>query len=350
MNPLLLLPPLVILLLGFLWFRMPHLTRPDIFFSVTVNPGFRYTPEALAILRKYNVQICLHTAIALAITAYSFPHSGKLYGLAIGWQVIGPLLFALKSANARTRPFASEPSREFEVDLSPYTEPLPGGMLAFAIPLVILAVSAAILYMNWAQIPQPFPVHWGLDGKPNRWVDRTPLNVYGFLLMGGLICLSMAAMASPMLRSRRISVTGERGRNERKFRRLNLWTLLLSEYAIAFSFGGLPILTVLGGTSAGPVFVAVTLLLSGVMVAMLIRQGQGGSRLSTANLSHNPTGDRTPDNCWKWGAFYVNPDDPALFVEKRFGLGYTVNLGNRWSWVLLLTILVLPLGTILLRR
>ena len=42
--------------------------------------------------------------------------------------------------------------------------------------------------------------------------------------------------------------------------------------------------------------------------------------------------DLTPDDCWKLGIFYYNPRDPALMVEKRFGIGYTLNFGNRLSW------------------
>jgi uncharacterized membrane protein len=52
-------------------------------------------------------------------------------------------------------------------------------------------------------------------------------------------------------------------------------------------------------------------------------------------------GDRTDDTRWKLGLFYYNPDDPALFVEKRFGLGHTVNLANRWAWLVLFVIAVL---------
>ena len=349
MNPNFWLPPLVILLLGFLWFRMPHLTRPDIFFAITVKPSFRKTPEAIDILRKYNVQIFVHTAIAFAVVvACNVLHTEKLYVLAFGWQVAGPML-ALKSANGRTRPFAAEPSHEFEVDLSPNIESLPGGLVSFAIPFAILAASAVILYLNWAEIPQTFPVHWDLAGKPTGWVERTPRNVYGFLVMGALTCLTMLVTASVMVRSRRISVTAEQGRNERKFRRLNLWILLASEYVVAFSFGGMPILTALRDTTAGPQFTVLTLAFTGLAIALSIRQGQGGSRLSPVSFSSKPTGDRTPDDCWKWGLFYVNPDDPALFVEKRFGLGYTVNLGNPWSWVLVPAILAVPLGAILLR-
>ena len=44
------------------------------------------------------------------------------------------------------------------------------------------------------------------------------------------------------------------------------------------------------------------------------------------------TGKRPPDEDYR-GIFYSNPDDPALFVPKRFGIGYTLNFGNPWSWM-----------------
>ena len=44
---------------------------------------------------------------------------------------------------------------------------------------------------------------------------------------------------------------------------------------------------------------------------------------------------------WRGGVFYVNPDDPALFVPKRYGIGYTLNFGNRWSWFVMALILLL---------
>jgi uncharacterized membrane protein len=50
------------------------------------------------------------------------------------------------------------------------------------------------------------------------------------------------------------------------------------------------------------------------------------------------------DACWKLGMFYFNPDDPALFVEKRIGIGYTINFAHGSSWIVLALTLVLPLG------
>jgi uncharacterized membrane protein len=40
--------------------------------------------------------------------------------------------------------------------------------------------------------------------------------------------------------------------------------------------------------------------------------------------------------------FYYNPDDPALVVEKRFGIGWTLNFGNRWCWVLVPALALVP--------
>jgi len=37
--------------------------------------------------------------------------------------------------------------------------------------------------------------------------------------------------------------------------------------------------------------------------------------------------------------FYVNRENPDVFVPKRYGIGYTLNFGNRWSWAVLALIL-----------
>jgi uncharacterized membrane protein len=57
-----------------------------------------------------------------------------------------------------------------------------------------------------------------------------------------------------------------------------------------------------------------------------------------------PKGDRTEDKYWKWGGiFYCNPNDPAIWVEKRIGLGWTTNLARPAAWVILGAFLVLIL-------
>ena len=57
------------------------------------------------------------------------------------------------------------------------------------------------------------------------------------------------------------------------------------------------------------------------------------------NLCTPPQVELNGDRFWRWGLFYCNPSDPAIFIQKRSGPGYTLNFANFISWVL--TILLL---------
>jgi uncharacterized membrane protein len=50
---------------------------------------------------------------------------------------------------------------------------------------------------------------------------------------------------------------------------------------------------------------------------------------------------------WKLGVFYINHEDPALWVPKRFSPGMTVNLGHSKGWLILAGVGLL-LGIIIL--
>jgi uncharacterized membrane protein len=55
------------------------------------------------------------------------------------------------------------------------------------------------------------------------------------------------------------------------------------------------------------------------------------------------------DARWKAGMVYWNPDDPAIFVPKRVGIGWTFNFANKWSWMVLIAIVVAILIPLFLR-
>jgi hypothetical protein len=58
----------------------------------------------------------------------------------------------------------------------------------------------------------------------------------------------------------------------------------------------------------------------------------------------HPIGDRTADSHWIGGLIYFNPTDPAVFVERRMGIGWTLNFGNLWSWTSLITVAAIVLA------
>jgi uncharacterized membrane protein len=136
-----------------------------------------------------------------------------------------------------------------------------------------------------------------------------------------------------------------------------LCIMLGSEFFVAFIISWVSLFALRSGQAMpNPAAVMlVNLALVAVITLILIRTGQGGTRLarsSPAGLTPvaepSPVGDRTLDRYWKAGIFYVNTDDPALMVEARFGIGYTLNLGRPLSWVILVLLVGTPLALVFL--
>ncbi len=64
-------------------------------------------------------------------------------------------------------------------------------------------------------------------------------------------------------------------------------------------------------------------------IILSIKTGQSGSRIRLGKTTGGNIIRRDDDKYWKWCSVYVNKDDPALFVEKRFGVGFTLNFGRK---------------------
>jgi uncharacterized membrane protein len=80
-------------------------------------------------------------------------------------------------------------------------------------------------------------------------------------------------------------------------------------------------------------------------LATAIRAG----RLRARTAGAAEAADRDDDRFWKAGIVYVNRDDPAVLVSARFAYGWTANLGNPLSWLLIAGVLAMPVGLVILR-
>lgn len=81
------------------------------------------------------------------------------------------------------------------------------------------------------------------------------------------------------------------------------------------------------------------LLIAGVLVLFLPARRKADTpadRYRTSNFY------RDDDRYWFGDFFYNNPDDPAVFVPKRYGMESTVNFGNPKGKLFLVGTLLLP--------
>jgi hypothetical protein len=301
---------LVVLLLGGLQATLPSFGRRTIFFSVTVPDHFKETPEARAILRQYRRMILIST-LAAEVFALAFVYLASLgLPLAAVLILITGGTVALARARNQTRQFGVAPSAERIASLSSASDGLSRRYAAFAGALLPYAAAALFAWSRWNQIPDTVALS-------NAFAVNGALNIM-FLLFGVAI-LHGARRGSPLWSINLNVTTG----------------VILTNSIATASFMALRWINPFEQFS-GQVFpLAWILALAGIT---------GWGLRQTAQL--RDTSDTTPDECWKLGQFYFNPQDPAYVVERRFGLGYSPNFARPSAWIAA----VLPLlviGTLL---
>lgn len=310
-----LLSTVILLTMAIAGHFLPGWTRPELYFAARVDPGFRQTEAARQILIRYRLILWLSVALA----------AGLQFVFRLEWAVVIPIigfLLALVDAHRRALAHAVPVSAVVEVNLAAPPEKFPGGPIVMFLPIVLLSVLALWADRHFDDLPQRIPVHWSLHGA-NRWIERTHAGVAIYLAGCAGVSLLFALMGWGIFHwSRRVSTSGPRAAVERRFRRRNAQMFLFVSWFAAIQAW----FTLTQPSRAVWAPIAATAAIA-IFAIMLIRY-------------HQAAGDRAPDSCWKLGIIYFNPADPSMFIPKRFGVGYTFNFGNRWSWVVFALVLV----------
>jgi uncharacterized membrane protein len=222
---------------------------------------------------------------------------------------------------------AVAPSAVRVASLVPRDTALPGGALVALGPFAIFLASALLVYGHGSGTIKPFRL----------------------LAFGAIFVAMMLTLAVTMTRrSRQVAVDGPAAAAEQRFRRVNVLGPVLAAYATAIllSAGTIESIPAFANAVTGKAWLLVMpimLVNFGVMVWMF-RVGQGGHRAVAPGARQDVHGDATPDEAWKIGGmYYVNPRDPAMWVENRIGLGYTLNLGNWRAWLLIIGMMLVPM-------
>ena len=323
-----------------LWL-MPRLTRPDLYFAVTVSPAFRDGPEGKSILRRYRIQLIIVLVLAFLLFVAGMVRFG------IGFIAAG-LLIELAAAfipfylaRQRVLPHAASPTTIREAELHRVNHVVPGGWIAASGPFILLAGFGAFLWIHGVSSEgsssgQPIPVR----NLIVYLLSTSAILVVQTLLLYGLTHWLRPVYAGGLERAR-----------ELKFRRTVSAIVLAAEYYVTIQASWIILAPRHHGlTTAGLLPLVFVFVL--VVIVVLARLGQGGSRMSggaegSGSTVAQPVGDRTLDRCWKLGLFYFNRDDSAVLVEKRFGLGYSLNFARPTAWIILSLILMAALIPIL---
>jgi uncharacterized membrane protein len=341
---------LVLALITGLSLLMPALTRRDILFGATVPPNTRETDAGRAIIRHYRLGILAVMVVQIGGLALLWALAPARFWSSL-WIAVVPLalvllpdipyLLAWRAARALavSAPVSAAPITSAELRPRRYADYIP--LVWEALPLALIALTASYLAITYAAAPAIIPTHFDAAGNPNAYSTKT-IGSYFLLVWTQLFLYILITFLSALTVGAKSQPTAA----DETFRRRMLRYLFGLKTLMIALMGALGIAVAQSAVSGHAninwalwVTLGVVVVVLGGAVWIGVTTGQGGSRL--AGNGQNTT-DRLNDRYWKLGGIYANPNDPAIFVERRFGLGWTINFGNPRALLVLLVILVLP--------
>lgn len=215
--------------------------------------------------------------------------------------------------------------------------------------LSLLGSAAALVAARWSEIPNVIVTHWGPGLEPDAWADKSAAQIFipTWIGLGTLALLwgSTLAVAKTM-----VAVRGDRSikgqlRSRAVLAGMNKGFGALA-LMMAIGFATMQVINYLPGYerfmgATFGIFIALTVLGSvAILVPIATAQSKTDDALRGFKLPDDVNDSPDNDKFYKLGTFYYNPDDPAVLVEKRFGVGMDFNYATWQAKVFMVTILV----------
>jgi hypothetical protein len=323
----------VMVVLG-LFYSWTNRINGRFFFGRTADAEFRASEGGRAITRQYLAGVALATAMAVAM-AWAGVHTGhrSLAGTGLLLQIVACwLIFA--RANGQVRKLAqgrAAGSREavsgtvIQVPLLEQPMYWIPGLVAILLPAaaslgavgvaVLLAAHGAGVSAGWAALGK------SMDGPGDSFIAGI-----GSGMLAAATGLLLLFRGSARLRTK------------------------MAQYTVRSSIsmewiGAAMLIGVLGCNYFGVVLSrgigrGVALAAMVAAVASLVWNQARAERFVP------PPVEVGGDDRWRWGLFYVDRGDPALFVQSRCGAGYTLNYGRVAAWPISLGLVAYVVGVL----
>ncbi|GLC90197.1 DUF1648 domain-containing protein [Lysinibacillus piscis] len=209
----------------------------------------------------------------------------------------------------------------------------------FAIPISMTVFMIFFTLWHYDQMPQQIATHWGPTGEADAWQEKNYFTAI-LLPLGMLIIQSiMWGTADSIKRSAiKVAVNHKEASVEEqlKTRKYISWNTAVVSYALTMLLTVLQLSNIYPSIATGkrllPLFVLFLIIVLGSMTIYVWKKRQ--LRVRYDNRAPVSVMDIDDDRYWKGGLIYINRQDPSVFVEKRFGVGWTVNLGNPRVYVI----------------
>jgi uncharacterized membrane protein len=328
---------------------LPSITSPTVPFGVRVPAQRADDPTVVRQVRIYRWRVLASGIVAAGVGVVIYWVTGETLLLPLSVLVLVAFWYGcVFLANHEIRAAKAAGGwyeglhQGIAVDTELRTDPPRFPWLWLAPALIVTVATVVIGVICYPSMPEMLALHYGAKGVPNRVAAKSVGTAFSLVFVQIGVTALLVGIAAAMFRSRSdIDPARPVGsaRWHRQYMSLSAQALLGLVAMIDLGMLGSSVLMWTGTVASWAPLVIVLPILAAVVVAVVVLARNNRERdegEEDTGLTH-----RDDDKYWRGGLFYINREDQALLVPRRFGLGWTLNFGNPRAAMLLAGVLAL---------
>lgn len=220
--------------------------------------------------------------------------------------------------------------------------------ILFGICIILSLVSFVYVLLSYKNMPDIIITHWGAYGKPDGYSEKNIINVFftSFIDISMVLLFAVIGIGSvagnTYIDNKNLEVNRKKAVKYLNGIGYSFLTLTLSIQSITST---IPIFMVQEkdmpmwltiGSCIIPIFIVVPVIYFYLMLS------------SIKPKSRNIYTIENDDERWIYGFIYYNKEDPKLMVEKRLGMGWSINMAHTLGKVITIILVLITVGSLLI--
>lgn len=225
----------------------------------------------------------------------------------------------------------------------------------FVASFLVILLGTAWIALHWESIPERFATHWNAAGEVDAWATKSVLTVFALPLITLVIVTLIFVVCLPIrhgsvgVRSAgsEVEKIKTQARNQASLPWIAGLTLFLSIGMMALAIATVTPSLADSISAIGAILAVGTLTIAILMIVAITRVNAKVDRLIEAGeISASSVSSPDNDAHYIGGLIYHNPDDPAIFVDRRAGVGLSLNFAHWQARAIAVAIVVVPLAIV----
>lgn len=346
-------------------FNLNRFSNNGIYFGVRVPLEYKNDIDILRLEKKYKKENIIFVLPLIMLLNILYIFNIKMWLLltytfiSIGITQILPIIYWKKMKRIKNERGWKVLSKNVVIVETGLRQPKKNSKIKaletkhYLILLIIPVVISILTLMNYNKLPELIPVHYNAAGVVDKVVEKGTtaayMNLAGIPFMLVLVIFFFVLINKITVNSKSDLFSGKiKGTIEKKLlfkKYISIFTWILAlETLIIMSLPQVSILFDLG-TEIMTIPMVILFISIGVFILISYYFGQGGRNIKTTEEGEENY--RDDDDRYILGSIYYNKNDPALMVEKRIGVGWTVNLAHPIGMILMVLPFIIMIGLII---